>query len=203
MINLFENKVTRSSRYREIIHSFFYKKTEDLIINKEDCLVVNSDASKAISMLIGVFRNSDTVHLFTNNEKSDVSNNEDYEFAVKSFLYRKGKIFLVVKNKIELEKAYKIYSLLYKYAHERPNLVKIAVADDLFKDQVKNKFEQMNNFCVGNHRFVRVEHDTKNFYAKASDDEIQGEILSKMIENCIRRNNILNTTKIKNYSYSV
>lgn len=163
-----------------------------MIVNKEDCLISNSSEEKAISMLINIFRNSDVVHLFTNNEKPNVSNDSSYEFAIRTFLNRRGEVFLVVKNMIELEKAFRIYKLLYIYAMERPTLVKVAIADQMFLDDIKDVFgSRLNNFCVGNKRFIRIEHDTDNFHAKASDSPALGEKLSRIIENCIERSNII------------
>jgi hypothetical protein len=182
---------------KEITNSFFYKKVVDLITNKEDSLVLNTGEDKAVKMLIGIFRNSETVHLFCNNEKPNVTDNPIYELAVRSFLNRKGKVYLVVKKDIDFEKAFRVYKLLYVYAHERPNLVKIAVANEDFINSVKDVFNnKINNFCIGDERFVRVEHDTTKFLAKASDYPELGKKLSDIIESYIEKEDILKKIEV-------
>jgi len=178
------------AKSREINNSFFHKQIREIIKGKKNFLITNDNEDDAIEILSSIFRYSeDTVHLFANNKKANVSNNPLYELAVRDFLRREGKVFLVLNRPIDkIEKAFLIYKLLAIYEIEKPQLVQIVVADETFKSDVKKIFKgELCNFCVGDKEFVRVEYDTSKFSAKANYSPELGKELSQIIQACIHR----------------
>jgi hypothetical protein len=131
---------------------------ENLASSKSNLIFNNSSPEHAAIVLSAMLKYSNSeFRIYDNDLSGDISElNPDFFDNLSAFISA-GKSVKIVIDSLEQSANSQAYKSIIKYKEMYPNTVKLAIANDSFKDSVSKMFEKKINFALGDKTSFRIE----------------------------------------------